>query len=59
MSEQLSKLELKAIARFLRKVYPGVTEQDSLWNLIAKVEQLAKGTNAKPGRRRGDSSQGA
>jgi hypothetical protein len=59
MSEQLSKMELKTIARFLRKVYPGMTEQDALWNLIAKVEQLAKGTNAKPSRRRGDSSQGA
>jgi hypothetical protein len=59
MNEQLSRMELKAIAGFLRKVYPGVTEQDTLWNLIAKVEQLAKGNNGKPGRRRGDSSQGA
>jgi hypothetical protein len=55
MSEQLTKMELKAIARFLRKVFPGMAEQDDLWNLIAKVEQLAKGKHgSKPDRRRGD-----
>jgi hypothetical protein len=54
MGEQFTKMELKLIARFLRKVYPGMTEQDDLWNLIAKVEQLAKGNNARPNRRRGD-----
>lgn len=56
MGEQLTKMELKRIATYLRKVYPGVAEQDELWNLIAKVEQLAKGTNARPNRRRGDTS---
>jgi len=48
-------MELKAIAKFLRKVYPGVAEQDDLWNLIAKVEQLAKGKHGnKQDRGRGD-----
>jgi hypothetical protein len=59
MGEQFTKMELKALSRFLRKVYPGVTEQDDLWNLIAKVEQLAKGKHARPDRRRGDSSPSA
>ena len=56
MGEELTKMELKAIARFLRKVFPGMAEQDDLWNLIAKVEQLAKGKQhgSKPDRRRGD-----
>jgi hypothetical protein len=58
MGEQFSKMELKAISRFLRKVYPGVTEQDDLWNLIAKVEQLVKGNNARQTRRFGDSPPG-
>lgn len=55
MSEQFTKMELKQIAGFLRKVYPGMAEQDDLWNLIAKVEQLAKGKHgSKPDKRRGD-----
>lgn len=55
MGEELTKMELKAIARFLRKVFPGMAEQDDLWNLIAKVEQLAKGKHAsKSDKRRGD-----
>ena len=43
MAEQYSKMELKQLARFLRKVYPGVSDQDSLWALIEKTEQLIKG----------------
>ena len=55
MSEQFTKMELKQIAGFLRKVYPGVSDQDALWNLIAKVEQLAKGKHgSKPDKRRGN-----
>lgn len=54
MGEQMTRMELRRIATYLRRVYPGVAEQDELWNLIAKVEQLAKGTNAKSSRRRGD-----
>lgn len=58
MGEQLTKMELKKIATYLRKVYPGVAEQDELWNLIAKLEQLAKGRQhgSKQDRRRGDSA---
>jgi|DEB3_MinimDraft_2_1074329.scaffolds.fasta_scaffold11670_4 hypothetical protein len=56
MSEQFSKMELKALARFLRKVYPGVTDQDDLWELIEKVDRLSKGKHARPDRWRGDSS---
>ena len=59
MGEQLTKLELKAITTYLRKVYPGVAQQDELWNLINKLEQLTKGNNARPNRRRGDSTQSA
>jgi hypothetical protein len=56
MGEQFTKMELKQLAIFLRKVYPGMTDQDDLWNLITKVEQLTKGNNARPNRRRGDTS---
>ena len=56
MSEQFTKMELKALARFLRKVYPGVTDQDDLWELIEKVDRLSKGKHARPDRWRGDSS---
>jgi len=59
MGEQLSRMELKAIAKFLRKVYPGVVEQDDLWNLIARVEQLLKGENETSNRGRRDTSQSA
>ena len=59
MAEQFTKMELRRIATYLRKVYPGVAEQDELWNLIAKVEQLSKGNNARPNRRRGDTSPSA
>ena len=59
MSEQYTKMELKELAKFLRKVYPGVAQQDELWNLINKLEQLSRGTSARPNRRRGDSSQSA
>ena len=54
MAEQFTKMELQQIARFLRKVYPGVTDQDDLWNLIAKVEQLTKGKHGTSNRRRGN-----
>lgn len=58
MADQLTKMELKRIATYLRKVYPGVAEQDELWNLIAKLEQLAKGRQhgKQSDRRRGDSA---
>lgn len=57
MTEQLTRMELRRIATYLRKVYPGVTEQDELWNLITKIEQLMKGKHGiKHDRRRGDST---
>jgi len=43
MGEQYTKMELKAIAKFLKKVFPGVSDQDELWNLINKTHQLIKG----------------
>ena len=56
MSEQLTKMDLKEILKFLKKVYPGVADQDNLWNLIAKIEQLTKGKNEKQNNnRRGNS----
>lgn len=58
MGEQFTKMELKELAKFLRKVYPGVGDQDDLWNLINKIEQLIKGkSNARPNTRRGGSNQ--
>ena len=54
MGEQFTKMELKALARFLRKVYPGVGDQDELWNLIEKIEQLTKGKHGTINRRRTD-----
>jgi hypothetical protein len=55
MTDQYTKMELKAIAKFLSKVYPGMTDQDELWNLINKTQQLIKGKpDARSTRRRGD-----
>ncbi len=54
MGEQFTKMELKQLAKFLRKVYPGVGDQDELWNLIEKTEQLVKGKHGTINRRRGD-----
>lgn len=51
---QFTKMELTQIAGFLRKVYPGQAEQDSLWGLIEKTEQLLRGNNGADNRRRGD-----
>ena len=48
-------MELKAIAKFLSQVFPGFTDQDELWNLINKTQQLIKGVqDAQPARRRRD-----
>jgi hypothetical protein len=52
MGEQYSKMELKQLAKFLRKVYPGVSDQDQLWALIEKTEQLIKGKHGTENRRR-------
>ena len=54
MGQQFTKLELSAIAGFLRKVYPGHADQDILWQLIEKTELLAKGKNGTTVKRRGD-----
>ena len=56
MGEQYSRLELKQLAKFLRKVYPGVSDQDDLWALIEKTERLLnnKGKYGKHDRWRGD-----
>jgi hypothetical protein len=55
MGDQYSRLELKQLAKFLRKVYPGVSDQDELWALIEKTERLVnKGKHGKHDRWRGD-----
>jgi hypothetical protein len=59
MSQQLTKMELREIVRFLKKVYPGVEDQDDLWNLINKVEQQLKGDNETSHRRSRDTPKGA
>jgi len=56
MGEQYTKMELRAIAKFLKKVFPGVADQDELWNLINKTQQLIKGKpDAQTNQRRRDS----
>jgi hypothetical protein len=40
---ELTKTELKAIRSYLKKVYPGVSEQDNLWNLINKLDEMIEG----------------
>ncbi len=40
---ELTKTELKAICNYLKKVYPGVSEQDNLWNLITKLDEMIEG----------------
>lgn len=56
MGEQYSKMELKAIAKFLKKVFPGVSDQDELWNLLDKTQLLIKGkSDAQTNQRRGNS----
>jgi hypothetical protein len=54
MGDQFTKMELRQIAGFLRKVYPGHADQDSLWGLIEKTEQLLKGKHGTVKRRSGD-----
>lgn len=53
MGENLTRMELKQVRKFLSKVYPGVAEQDDLWNLIKKIDSILKGKTdartAKPG----------
>jgi len=43
MGDELTRIELKQIRKYLSKVYPGVSEQDDLWNLIAKLDKLIEG----------------
>lgn len=54
MGAQFTKMELTQIAGFLRKVYPGQAEQDALWGLIEKTEQLLKGKHGTGNRGSGD-----
>jgi hypothetical protein len=44
MGTELTRMDLKAIRKYLSKVYPGMSEQDDLWNLIAKLDKLIEGT---------------
>ena len=43
MGNELTRIDLKPIRKYLSKVYPGVSEQDDLWNLIAKIDKLIEG----------------
>lgn len=43
MNQEFTRLELKAIRKYLSKVYPGVSEQDDLWNLIKKIDTVIDG----------------
>ena len=40
---QLTKTELKDIRNFLTNTYAGISEQDNLWNLISKINNLIEG----------------
>jgi hypothetical protein len=56
MGNQFTKMELRELDKFLRKVYPGAADQDALWGLIEKINQLLKGKHGtESDRRRGDS----
>lgn len=54
MGNQFTKMELRELDKFLRKVYPGAADQDALWGLIEKINQLLKGKHGtEPDSRRG------
>jgi hypothetical protein len=40
MSEKLTTIELRQIRKYLSKVYPGVAEQDDLWDVLVKLDKL-------------------
>jgi hypothetical protein len=40
--EALSKADLRKVRNYLTKVYPGVAEQDDLWNLIQRIDKILK-----------------
>jgi len=40
MGEKLTTLELRRIRKYLSKVYPGIAEQDDLWDVISKLDKL-------------------
>lgn len=54
MPPMFTKMELQAIARYLKKVYPGVAEQDELYALIQKIEHLSRGKHGTGNRGSGD-----
>lgn len=40
MNENLTTIELRRIRKYLSKVFPGVAEQDELWDVITKLDKL-------------------
>jgi hypothetical protein len=40
MGEKLTTIELRRIRKYLSKVYPGVAEQDDLWDVLVKLDKL-------------------
>lgn len=51
--ESLSRADLKKVRRYLTKVYPGVAEQDELWDMIEKIDRILKGEKNGKGPKRG------
>jgi len=43
VGEKLTIMELRKIRRYLSKVYPGLSEQDDLWEIIKKLDRLIEG----------------
>jgi len=41
--ETLTKTDLRKVRDYLKRVYPGVADQDDLWDLIEKIDRLVKG----------------
>lgn len=56
MGNQLTRMELKSIVSFLRRVYTGQAEADELTRLVSKIETILKTGegNAKKTRGRPD-----
>jgi hypothetical protein len=49
--EALTKSELRKIYSYLKRVYPGVSEQDDLADLIERIGQILKGDHRGRGKR--------
>lgn len=40
MGEKLTIMELRRIRKYLSRVYPGVSDQDDLWDILVKLDKM-------------------